>query len=75
MTTGLLPNIPIMVYLIIGNVGLALFGNEKTLAVVGARGVRIPAFKQGVTAGQQEIEDATAEGAKEVTPGTKMDKA
>ena len=54
-----------MGYLIIALVVLVLFGRGKISAMMGEMGKGITAFKKGVNDGQQEIEEAASEGAKD----------
>ena len=64
-----------MGYLIIALVVLVLFGRGKISAMMGEMGKGITAFKKGVNDGQQEIEEAASEAAKDVTPDTEKDKS
>ena len=64
-----------MGYLIIALVVLVLFGRGKISAMMGEMGKGITAFKKGVNDGQQEIEEAASESAKDVTPDTEKDKS
>ena len=75
MTPAFLTNIPPMGYLIIALVVLVLFGRGKISAMMGEMGKGITAFKKGVNDGQQEIEEVTSEGAKDVTPDSEKDKS
>lgn len=59
--------------LLIAVVVLVLFGRGKISSLMGEVGKGITAFKKGVDEGKQEIEDATAEAAKDVTPEDVMD--
>ena len=53
-----------------------LFGKGKVSSLLGEVGKGITSFKKGVSEGQKEVEDATAEAAKDVTPEEKeKDKA
>jgi sec-independent protein translocase protein TatA len=54
---------------------LVLFGRGKISAMMGEMGKGITAFKKGVNDGQQEIEEAASEGAKDVTPDSEKDKS
>ena len=75
MTPAFLTNIPPMGYLIIALVVLVLFGRGKISAMMGEMGKGITAFKKGVNDGQQEIEEAASESAKDVTPDPGKDKS
>ena len=61
--------------LLIAVVVLVLFGKGKVSSLMGEVGKGITAFKKGVNDGQQEIEEAASEGAKDVTPDTEKDKS
>lgn len=71
----MLNNIGIPGLLLIAVVVLVLFGKGKVSSLMGEVGKGITAFKKGVTDGTKEIEDAQADAAKDVTPGTDKDKA
>ena len=75
MTPAFLTNIPPMGYLIIALVVLVLFGRGKISAMMGEMGKGITAFKKGVNDGQQEVEDASSEGVKDVTTDSEKDKS
>ena len=75
MTPAFLTNIPPMGYVIIALVVLVLFGRGKISAMMGEMGKGITAFKKGVNDSQQEIEEATSEGAKDVTPEAEKEKS
>ncbi len=70
----MLNNIGLPGLLLIAVVVLVLFGRGKISALMGEVGKGITAFKKGVSDGKKEIEDATAEQARDVTPAEK-DKA
>ena len=57
--------------LIIGVVVLVLFGRGKVSSLMGEVGKGITAFKRGVKAGTDEIEEAAADTARDVTPPVK----
>jgi sec-independent protein translocase protein TatA len=62
--------------ILIAVVVLVLFGKGKVSSLMGEVGKGITSFKKGVSEGQKEVEDATAEAAKDVTPEEKeKDKA
>ncbi|MDG2340714.1 MAG: twin-arginine translocase TatA/TatE family subunit [Paracoccaceae bacterium] len=71
----MLNNIGPMGFLLIAVVVLVLFGRGKVSSLMGEVGKGITAFKKGVTDGQKELEEATAEEAKDVTPTEEKDKA
>jgi len=71
----MLNNIGLPGLLLIAIVVLVLFGRGKISGLMGEVGKGITAFKKGVSDGQKEIEDASAEGAKDVTPQAEKDKA
>lgn len=60
--------------LVIGIVLLVLFGRGKVSSLMGEVGRGITAFKKGVKDGTDEIESASADAARDVTPADK-DKA
>lgn len=69
-------NIGPLGFLLIAVVVLVLFGRGKVSSLMGEVGKGITAFKKGVNDGQKELEDASAEAAKDVTPEEKeKDKA
>jgi sec-independent protein translocase protein TatA len=57
--------------LLIAIVVLVLFGRGKIAGMMGEFGKGITAFKKGVSDGKEEIEKASAEVAKDVTPAEK----
>lgn len=57
--------------LLIAIVVLVLFGRGKIATMMGEFGKGITAFKKGVKEGSEEIEKATADQARDVTPETK----
>lgn len=62
--------------ILIAVVVLVLFGRGKVSSLMGEVGKGITSFKRGVSEGQKEVEDASAEVAKDVTPAEKeKDKA
>mgnify|MGYP000259085535 CR=1 FL=1 len=71
----MLNNIGLPGLLLIAVVVLVLFGRGKISSLMGEVGKGITAFKKGVNDGQQEIEEAASEGAKDVTPDTEKDKS
>ena len=54
--------------LLIAIVVLVLFGRGKIAGMMGEVGKGITAFKKGIKDGNEEIEKAAADGAKDVTP-------
>ncbi|THD84340.1 twin-arginine translocase TatA/TatE family subunit [Aliigemmobacter aestuarii] len=71
----MLNNIGPMGLLLIAVVVLVLFGRGKISSLMGEVGKGITAFKKGVKDGTQEIEDAAADTARDVTPEKDKDKA
>ena len=71
----MLNNIGLPGLLLIAVVVLVLFGRGKISSLMGEVGKGITAFKKGVDDGKQEIEDAQAEAARDVTPEEEKDKA
>jgi sec-independent protein translocase protein TatA len=71
----MLNNIGLPGLLLIAIVVLVLFGRGKISGIMGEVGKGITAFKKGVADGQKEIEDASADAAKDVTPEAEKDKA
>lgn len=57
-----------MQLLLIAIVLLVLFGRGKIAGMMGEVGKGITAFKKGIKDGNEEIENAAAETAKDVTP-------
>ena len=70
----MLNNIGLPGLLLIAVVVLVLFGRGKISSLMGEVGKGITAFKKGVDDGKQEIEDAQAEAARDVTPEEEHDK-
>ncbi|MEM6825497.1 MAG: twin-arginine translocase TatA/TatE family subunit [Pseudomonadota bacterium] len=64
----MLNNIGLPGLLLIAVVVLVLFGRGKISSLMGEVGKGITAFKKGVSDGKQEIEDAAAENARDITP-------
>ncbi len=71
----MLNNIGLPGLLLIAVVVLVLFGRGKISSLMGEVGKGITAFKKGVDDGKAEIENATSEAARDVTPETEKDKA
>lgn len=71
----MLNNIGPMGFLLIAVVVLVLFGRGKVSSLMGEVGKGITAFKKGVNDGAKELEEASAEDAKDVTPEEEKDKA
>lgn len=70
----MLNNIGLPGLLLIAVVVLVLFGRGKISSLMGEVGKGITAFKKGVKDGSEEIENATATAAKDVTPEAEKDK-
>lgn len=64
----MLNNIGIPGLLLIAVVVLVLFGRGKVSSLMGEVGKGITAFKKGVKDGSEEIEKASADQARDVTP-------
>ena len=64
----MLNNIGLPGLLLIAVVVLVLFGRGKISSLMGEVGKGITAFKKGVKDGTEEIDEATAQEAKDVTP-------
>jgi len=64
----MLNNIGLPGLLLIAVVVLVLFGRGKISSLMGEVGKGITAFKKGVKDGTEEIENAQADGARDVTP-------
>lgn len=71
----MLNNIGIPGLLLIAVVVLVLFGRGKVSSLMGEVGKGITAFKKGVKDGSEEIESASADQARDVTPTSEKDKA
>ncbi|GAB4387576.1 twin-arginine translocase TatA/TatE family subunit [Albidovulum sp.] len=71
----MLNNIGPVGFLLIAVVVLVLFGRGKVSSLMGEVGKGITAFKRGVKEGNEEIEKASAEAARDVTPEADKDKA
>ena len=54
--------------LLIAVVVLVLFGRGKVAGLMGEVGKGITSFKRGLNEGKSEIENATAENARDITP-------
>ena len=61
--------------LLIAVVVLVLFGRGKISSLMGEVGKGITAFKKGVDDSKNELEDGSAEVARDVTPEDEKDKA
>lgn len=70
----MLNNIGLPGLLLIAVVVLVLFGRGKISGLMGEVGKGITAFKKGVSDGAKELEDDSAESAKDVTPESETDK-
>jgi len=71
----MLNNIGLPGILLIAIVVLVLFGRGKISSLMGEVGKGITAFKKGVKDSTEEIENAAAKEARDVTPETDKDKA
>lgn len=74
MTPMFIQNIGPWGMLLIAVVVLVLFGRGKISTMMGEVGKGITAFKKGVDDSKKELEEATAEAAKDVTPEEDKDK-
>jgi sec-independent protein translocase protein TatA len=70
----MLNNIGIPGLLLIAVVVLVLFGRGKVSSLMGEVGKGITAFKKGVKDGTEEIDRASADSARDVTPEAEKDK-
>ena len=70
----MLNNIGLPGLLLIAVVVLVLFGRGKISSLMGEVGKGITSFKKGVNEGKEELEAASAEEAKDITPETDKDK-
>ncbi|WP_415182741.1 twin-arginine translocase TatA/TatE family subunit [Phaeovulum sp.] len=70
----MLNNIGLPGLLLIAIVVLVLFGRGKISSLMGEVGKGITAFKKGVKEGSKEIEDASVDAARDVTPENEKDK-
>ena len=71
----MLNNIGLPGLLLIAIVVLVLFGRGKISSLMGEVGKGITAFKKGVKDGTEELENASARDARDVTPESEKDKA
>jgi len=67
----MLNNIGLPGLLLIAVVVLVMFGKGKVSSLMGEVGKGITAFKKGVNDGTKEVEQQTADAAKDVTPADK----
>lgn len=70
----MLNNIGLPGLLLIAVVVLVLFGRGKISGLMGEVGKGITSFKRGVSEGKEELENAAAEEAVDVTPVTDKEK-
>ncbi len=70
----MLNNIGLPGLLLIAVVVLVLFGRGKISSLMGEVGKGITAFKKGVDDSKAEIEEKTADAARDVTPAKETDK-
>ena len=66
----MLNNIGLPGLLLIAVVVLVLFGRGKISSLMGEVGKGITSFKKGIKDGENELADANAEAAKDITPQT-----
>jgi sec-independent protein translocase protein TatA len=71
----MLNNIGLPGILLIAVVVLVLFGRGKIAGLMGEVGKGITSFKKGINEGKEEIEQAAADEAKDITPEADKDKA
>ncbi|MEP6019071.1 MAG: twin-arginine translocase TatA/TatE family subunit [Paracoccaceae bacterium] len=71
----MLNNIGLPGILLIAIVVLVLFGRGKISSLMGEVGKGITSFKKGISEGKEELEQAAADEAVDVTPETDKDKA
>ncbi|MEM1373844.1 MAG: twin-arginine translocase TatA/TatE family subunit [Pseudomonadota bacterium] len=74
MTPMFVTNIPPVGWLLIAVVVLVLFGRGKISSLMGEVGKGITSFKKGVKEGAEELEQADAEAARDITPEEDKDK-
>lgn len=74
MTPMFVTNIPPVGWLLIAVVVLVLFGRGKISSLMGEVGKGITSFKKGVKEGTEELENADAEAARDITPEEDKDK-
>ena len=71
----MLNNIGLPGILLIAIVVLVLFGRGKISSLMGEVGKGITSFKKGINEGKEELEQAAADEAVDVTPEAEKDKA
>jgi sec-independent protein translocase protein TatA len=64
-------NIGLPGIILIAVVVLVMFGRGKVSSLMGEVGKGISSFKKGIAEGKQELEDAAADRARDVTPAEK----
>ena len=69
-----LGNIGLPGILLIAIVVLVLFGRGKIANLMGEVGKGITSFKRGINEGAKELDEDTAQAAKDVTPDSEKDK-
>ena len=74
-TTLFIGNVGPMGIILIAVVVLVLFGRGKVSSLMGEVGKGISSFKKGVGEGKEELEQAAADEAVDVTPVEKKDEA
>ena len=75
ITPLLIGNIGPMGIILVAVVVLVLFGRGKVSSLMGEVGKGISSFKKGVSEGKEELEQAAADEAVDVTPVEKKDEA
>ena len=70
----MLNNIGLPGLLLLAVVVLVLFGRGKVAGLMGEVGKGITSFKRGLSEGKAEIENATADRARDITPEPEKDK-
>lgn len=73
--TGFIGNVGPWGFLVIAVVVLVLFGRGKISSMMGEVGKGITSFKKGMKEGAEEIENAAADEARDVTPSSDKDQA
>ena len=75
LTPMFIQNVGLPGILLIAVVVLVLFGRGKISSLMGEVGKGITSFKKGVKEGTEELEQAEAEAARDITPEEDKDKA
>ncbi len=74
-TPYIFTNVPPVGWLLIAVVILVLFGRGKISSLMGEVGKGITSFRKGIKQGEQELEDAEAAVARDVTPEKEKDQS